>query len=633
MALGMRTASANAARAGRPQVLRLTSLLKLSQTMQVHHDADIPPTLAYLKLPQNVTQNHFTHIVQRIQWLQMQQRLLAQGVGKFLQKGMQTGRGSLQKGGKAGRQAEGNASGKRLSHAILSQQTWVRWLQTLIIKSQARNAGLVPTLASAVLSIPGMPLGKLARQGSSPLLTRLLMQHSAALVLELSGQRNRQTAHAQFSPGIIAGASSALVLLQRQAMVRANSARTSIGTDRRTSKTNSRSATQSHADSVFSAMHTVSMTRSNRLERILLRLLTPPGKMKYEFAEQGRNLINVMRTHSSVALEVRSGARALIETLLPWYLRSRLRDVGNSLAQTFLQQGAQKRWQRTVMRSHEVRGAAAESMLLRLLHLGPAKATSMSDSARQTRSTGHTVASMLRAQVDMIWQTSLRQYVLKQTGRRLPAYSSSPALGRQQVNLEQPMLRQSDADRASLSHLSRVARWREMASRMNVPDMLELISRRSTLLAARRIHPAAQAGHSTMSEPAAIRLTLVQQAFGPPLVQPPYQNGMVAQPMELVPYRSRQSVTQVLRETHTNRSWQDGLQVQMQKLIQSQLTSVERTIQMKVVQELTQRNQDVLHQVVVDSLFSPPVMRVLTDRLCSAVEKRTAIEHYRKGAN
>ncbi|MFZ6776496.1 hypothetical protein ACO0LD_06640 [Undibacterium sp. Ji83W] len=629
----MRTASANAARASRPQVLRLTSLLKLSQTMQVHHDADIPTTLAYLKLPQNVTQNHFTHIVQRIQWLQMQQRLLAQGVGKFLQKSMQTGRGSLQKGGKAGRQAEGNASGKRLSHAMLSQQTWVRWLQILIIKSQARNAGLVPTLASAALAIPRMPLGKLARQGSSPLLTRLLMQHSAALVLELSGQRNRQTARAQFSPGIIAGASSALLLLQRQAMVWANSARTSIGIDRRTSKTNPRPATQSHADSVFSAMHTVSMTRSNRLERILLRLLTPPGKMKYEFAEQGRNLINVMRTHSSVALEVRSGARALIETLLPWYLRSRLRDVGNSLAQTFLQQGAQKRWQRTVMRSHEVRGAAAESMLLRVLHLRPVKVTGMSGSTRQARSTGHTVASMLRAQVDMIWQASLRQYVSRQTGHRLPAYSSSPALGRQQVNLEQPMLRQSDADRASLSHLSRVARWREMASRMNVPDMLAWIRRRSTLLAARRTHPQAQAGHSAMSEPASVRLTLAQQAFGPPLVQPPYQNGMVAQPMELVPYRSRQSVTQVLRETHTNRSWQDGLQVQMQKLIQSQLTSVERTIQMKVVQELTQRNQDVLHQVVVDSLFSPPVMRVLTDRLCSAVEKRTAIEHYRKGAN
>ncbi|MBI1773061.1 MAG: hypothetical protein HYR68_12080, partial [Burkholderiales bacterium] len=266
MALGMRTASANAARANRPQVLRLTSLLKLRQTMQVHHDGDMPPTLAYLKLPQNVTQNHFTHIVQRIQWLQMQQRLLAQGVGKFLQKGMQADRSPMQKRGKAGLQAEGNASGKRLSHAVLSQQTWVRWLQTLIIKSQARNTRLVPALTSAALSIPGMPLDKLAGQGSSPLLTRLLMQHSATLVMELFGQRNRQTAHARFSPGIIAGSSSALVLLQRQAMVRANPARTSIGTDRKISTANSSLVTQSHTASVFLAMHTLSATRSNRLE-------------------------------------------------------------------------------------------------------------------------------------------------------------------------------------------------------------------------------------------------------------------------------------------------------------------------------------------------------------------------------
>ncbi len=601
--------------------------------MQVHHDGDMPPTLAYLKLPQNVTQNHFTHIVQRIQWLQMQQRLLAQGVGKFLQKGMQASRSHLQKGGKAGRQAESNASGKRLSHAMLSQQTWVRWLQTLIIKSQARNAGQVPTLTSASSVMPGMPLGKLAGQGASPLLTRLLMQHSATLVMGLSGKWSRQTADTLLNSGISTWASSALVLLQRQAMLRARPTKTRIGTDRKISTANSSLVTQSHTASVFSAMHTLSATRSNRLERMLLRLLTPPGKMKYEFAEQGRNLINVMRTRSSVALEVRSGARALIETLLPWYLRSRLRDVGNSLAQTFLQQGAQKRWQRTVMRSHEVRGTAAESILLRVLHLRSVKATGMSAYARQTRSTGNTVASMLRAQVDMIWQTSLRQYVSRQTGRRLPAYSSSPVLGRQQVNLEQPMLRQSDADRASLSNLGRVARWREMASRMNAPDMLALIRRRTTLVAMRGTYLPPQTGHSAMPEPAAIRLTLAQQAFEPPLMQPPYQNGMVAQPMELIPYRSRQSVTQVLRETHTNRSWQDGLQVQMQKLIQSQLTSVERTIQTKVVQELTQRNQDVLHQVVVDSLFSPPVMRVLTDRLCSAVEKRTAIEHYRKGAN
>lgn len=633
MVLGMRTASANAARANRPQVLRLTSLLKLRQTMQVHHDADIPPTLAYLKLPQNVTQNHFTHIVQRIQWLQMQQRLLAQGVGKFLQKGMQTGRGSVHKGNKARRQAEGNTSDKRLSHAVFSQQTWVRWLQTLIIKSQARNTGLVPVLAPASLTMSGIPLGKLAGQGSSPLLTRLLMQHSAALMMGLSGQRSRQTAHAQLSPGIHAGTSSALVLLQRQVMVRARPVRSSIGTDRKISKINSRSTAQGHVDSMFSAMHALSVTRSNRLERMLLRLLTPPGKMKYEFAEQGRHLINVMRTHSSVALEVRSGARALIETLLPWYLRSRLRDVGNSLAQTFLQQGAQKRWQRTVMRAHEVRGAAAESMLLRVLHMRPAKATGMSGAARQTRSTGHAVASMLRAQVDMIWQTSLRQYVLRQTGRRLPAYSSSPVLGRQQANLEQPMLRQSDADRASLSHLGKVARWREMASRMNVPDMLALIRRRSSLVAVHRTPPPAQAGHNTMSEPASVRLTLAQQAFGPPMVQPLYQHGIAAQNAELIPYRSRQSVTQVLRETHTNRSWQAGLQVEMKKLIESQLTTVERSIQMKVVQELTQRNQNTMHQVVVDSLFSPPVMRVLTDRLCSAVEKRSAIEQYRKGAN
>ncbi|MES2041924.1 MAG: hypothetical protein V4495_29265, partial [Pseudomonadota bacterium] len=358
MALGMRTASANAARANRPQVLRLTSLLKLRQTMQVHHDGDMPPTLAYLKLPRNVTQNHFTHIVQRIQWLQMQQRLLAQGVGKFLQKGMQASRSHLQKGGKAGRQAESNASGKRLSHAMLSQQTWVRWLQTLIIKSQARNAGQVPTLTSASSVMPGMPLGKLAGQGASPLLTRLLMQHSATLVMGLSGKWSRQTADTLLNSGISTWASSALVLLQRQAMLRARPTKTRIGTDRKISTANSSFVTQSHTASVFSAMHTLSATRSNRLERMLLRLLTPPGKMKYEFAEQGRNLINVMRTQSSVALEVRSGARALIETLLPWYLRSRLRDVGNSLAQTFLQQGAQKRWQRTVMRSHEVRGTA-----------------------------------------------------------------------------------------------------------------------------------------------------------------------------------------------------------------------------------------------------------------------------------
>lgn len=633
MAPGMRMASANAARASRPPVLRLTSLLKLQQTMQVHHDGNIPPTLAYLKLQQNVTQNHFTHVVQRVQWLQMQQRLLAQGVGKFLQKGMQTGRGSLQKGGKTGRQAEGNASGNRLTHALLSQQTWVRWLQTLIVKTQVRNTGLVPAMISPALPMPGIPPGKLAVHGLSPLLTHFFKQHSAVLASELSGQRRRQTAYAQLRPSIVAGTSSVLVLLQRRAMVRSRQPRTSTEKDRGISKSNLRPATPSDVSRMFSTIHTLSAKRNNRLERMLMRMLTPPGKVKYEISEQGRNLINEMRTHSSVALEVRSGARALIETLLPWYLRSRLRDVGNSLAQTFLQQGAQKRWQRTVMRAHEVRGAAAESMLLRVLHLQTEKATGMSGSAHKSRSTGHTVASMLRSQIDMIWQTSLRQYVLKQSQSRLPTYMLSPALRREQMNLEQPMLHQSDADRASLSNLNRVARWREMAKRMNVPDMLALIMRRSTLVATRRAHPPSKTGFNTMPEPAYVGLTLAQQAFAPPLAQPRYQNGVVAQPMELVPYRSRQSVTQVLRETHVNRSWQAGLQVEMKKLIENQLTTVERSIQMKVVQELTQRNQHTLHQVVVDSLFSTPVMRVLTEQLCNAVEKRAAIEHYRKGAN
>jgi len=287
------------------------------------------------------------------------------------------------------------------------------------------------------------------------------------------------------------------------------------------------------------------------------------------------------------------------------------------------------------MRAHEARVAAAEHLLLRVLRLRTAKNAIVSGKARSLRRQG----TLARRQPNhVIWQTGLRQYVLRQIVQRSSSQAPAHIWWRRQAtmkqpSLQQPMLRQSGADRVSLAALRRMGRWRDMVGHMTRADMLAPLMQRVSLITTRHAYSPQRDENGAMSDSAPVSMTLPRQAFGPPLAQPPYQHGMAAQPMELVPYRSRQHVTQILRETHVSRNWQAGLQVQLQKMIQNQLQTTERTLQMKVVQELTQRNHETLRQVVSDSLFSPPIMRVLTDRLCTAVEKRAAIERYRKGAN
>ncbi|WP_211463561.1 hypothetical protein [Collimonas silvisoli] len=104
-------------------------------------------------------------------------------------------------------------------------------------------------------------------------------------------------------------------------------------------------------------------------------------------------------------------------------------------------------------------------------------------------------------------------------------------------------------------------------------------------------------------------------------------------PTVLAHYHAPHPATRILREA--GRAAGTDLQNRIDTRIQTQVQSLERKVQTRVLHEIvhSSHTQEQLRRVMTDSLLSPQMLHALADRIYVAVERHSATERYRRGAD
>ena len=96
-------------------------------------------------------------------------------------------------------------------------------------------------------------------------------------------------------------------------------------------------------------------------------------------------------------------------------------------------------------------------------------------------------------------------------------------------------------------------------------------------------------------------------------------------------YQGRQPVRRDMRQAAPAATAE--LQSRVEHIVETRMLGVERAVQTRVVHEIVHggQSQEQLRKVLAETLFSAPVLASLTDRMASAIARRSATERYRRG--
>ncbi|QKY08810.1 hypothetical protein [Janthinobacterium lividum] len=96
-------------------------------------------------------------------------------------------------------------------------------------------------------------------------------------------------------------------------------------------------------------------------------------------------------------------------------------------------------------------------------------------------------------------------------------------------------------------------------------------------------------------------------------------------------YQGRQPVRRDMRQAAPAATAE--LQSRVEHIVDTRMLGVERAVQTRVVHEIVHggQTQEQLRKVLAETLFSAPVLASLTDRMASAIARRSATERYRRG--
>jgi|GEM_PF-4187172 hypothetical protein len=116
------------------------------------------------------------------------------------------------------------------------------------------------------------------------------------------------------------------------------------------------------------------------------------------------------------------------------------------------------------------------------------------------------------------------------------------------------------------------------------------------------------------------------QAVPAPLAAPAARAAIV-----LGRYQGRQPVRREMRQAPPPATVE--LQSRVEHIVDTRMLGVERAVQTRVVHEIVHGGQshEQLRKVLAETLFSAPVLASLTDRMASAMARRSATERYRRG--
>lgn len=122
-------------------------------------------------------------------------------------------------------------------------------------------------------------------------------------------------------------------------------------------------------------------------------------------------------------------------------------------------------------------------------------------------------------------------------------------------------------------------------------------------------------------------------AWGPPVqaVPAPLPAPAARAAIVLGRYQARQPVRRDMRQAAPAATGE--LQSRVEHIVDTRMLGVERAVQTRVVHEIVHggQSQEQLRKVLAETLFSAPVLASLTDRMASAIARRSATERYRRG--